>query len=124
MKRLAVGIVAAAATLGVAGTASAAPPERVEVWTCDGEEVEITVMGRVGVIDGQRYLAHNLVIEGTFDPTGPAPSRTVHRHAVDEWTHRRAGLHQDVHRDGRGRHGHSHAHTERDPHRLTPLGGK
>jgi hypothetical protein len=88
MRRLAVGIVAAAATLGVAGTANAAPPERVEVWICDGEEVEITVMGRVGVIDGQRYLAHNLVIEGTFDPAGPAPAQPF---TDTQWTSGRTG---------------------------------
>jgi hypothetical protein len=74
MRRFAAGIVGAAATLAFAGTASAAPNKNVEVWICDGVETEIAVAGRSGWIDGVHYLAHNLVVEGTFDPAGPAPA--------------------------------------------------
>ena len=47
----------------------AAPKENVEVCICDGVETEIIVAGRSGWIDGVHYLAHNLVVEGTFTPT-------------------------------------------------------
>ena len=74
MKRLILTtIVAAAASVGVASTAGAAPTKNVEVWTCDGVETEITVAGRSGWIDGVHYLAHNLVVDGVFTPVEGEP---------------------------------------------------
>ena len=74
MRRIAVaGAVAAFAALGVASPAGAAPKDKTETWVCDGVETEITVTGRVGRIDGQKYLAHNFSIVGTFTPTGGEP---------------------------------------------------
>jgi len=89
MKKLIAGAAIIATGLGVAGTASAEPPDRTQDWTCDGNTVEIEVHGRVGIIDGVRYLAHNLVVSGTFDPSAPgAPNETF---TDTQWTSGRTG---------------------------------
>jgi hypothetical protein len=86
MRKLVIATAAVVATLGIAGTATAAPPEP-QPWVCDGQDVEIEVHGRMGIIDGQKYLAHNLVVEGTFTPAEGEPE-----HFVDEqWMSGRTG---------------------------------
>jgi hypothetical protein len=78
-----------AAGVGVAGVASAEPPERTEDWVCNGMPTEIEIHGRMGIIDGQKYLAHNLTINGVFDPVAPgAPNETF---SDTQWSSGRTG---------------------------------
>ena len=65
------------------------PKANVETYVCDGVETDIVVAGRNGWIDGVHYQAHNLVVVGTFDPTGPAPAVEVFRD--EQWSSGRTG---------------------------------
>ena len=88
-KRWAVaGAVAAIVSIGAGTTAGAAPKDKAETFTCDGQETTFIVGGRNGFLDGVHYLAHNLVVEGTFDPTGPAPAEPFRD---EQWTSGRTG---------------------------------
>jgi hypothetical protein len=61
---------------GVASVASASPPE-TDTFVCDGKPTEIYVHGRVGEIDGVKYLAYNVEVSGSFDPKAPGePTQT------------------------------------------------
>ena len=79
MRKWIVGAGLVAASVGLAGTAGAAPKDKAETFICDGEETTFIVGGRSGFLDGVHYLAHNLVVVGTFDPTGPAPAMEAFR---------------------------------------------
>jgi len=83
----ALALTAGIAILGGASVAGAAPSKNVEVYICDGVETEIVVAGRSGWIDGVHYHAHNIVVEGTFTPTGGEPEPFTDT----EWTSGRTG---------------------------------
>ena len=77
MRKWILGAGLVAASVGLAGTAVAAPKDKTETFVCDGQETTFIVGGRSGFLDGVHYLAHNLVIVGMFDPTGPAPAKST-----------------------------------------------
>ncbi len=81
--------VAGIITVGAGTTAGAAPKDKAETFTCDGQETTFIVGGRSGFLDGVHYLAHNFVIDGTFDPSAPGePTQTFHD---EQWTSGRTG---------------------------------
>ena len=89
-KRWAVaGAMAAIASVG-AGTTVGADPPAEETYTCNGVSTTFEVHGRMGILvtTGERYLAHNVVINGSFDPAGPAPVETF---TDTKWTTGRTG---------------------------------
>jgi hypothetical protein len=83
----ALALTAGTAIVGGASVAGAAPSKNVEVYICDGVETEIVVAGRSGWIDGVHYLAHNIVVEGTFTPAGGEPEPFTDT----QWTSGRTG---------------------------------
>ena len=83
------GAVAAIVSIGAGTSAGAAPKDKAETFICDGEETTFIVGGRSGFLNGVHYLAHNLVVVGTFDPTGPAPAMEVFRD--EQWTSGQTG---------------------------------
>ena len=89
MRKWIVGAGLVAASVGLAGTAVAAPKDKTETFICDGQETTFIVGGRSGFLDGVHYLAHNLVIVGTLDPAGPEPAMEVFRD--EQWTSGRTG---------------------------------
>ena len=84
MRWLVAGAVAAVATVGAGSLAGAAPTKNIETYICDGVSTDFAVAGRSGFLNGEHYLAHNLVVVGTFDPTGPAPAVETFRD--EQWT--------------------------------------
>ena len=84
-KRWAVaGAVATVVSVGVGSTAGAAPTKNTETYICNGVPTTFAVAGRSGFIGDQHYLAHNLVVVGMFDPTGPAPAVETFRD--EQWS--------------------------------------
>ena len=71
------------ATLGVASTAGAEKPAN-ETFICNGQETTFFVHGRVGVLDGQNYLAYNIEVSGSFDPS--APGEPTQMFEDTQWT--------------------------------------
>jgi hypothetical protein len=82
------GAAAAIVSIGAGTTAGAAPKDKAETFTCNGQPTTFIVGGRSGFLDGVHYLAHNLVVAGTFDPTGPAPAEPF---TDTQWTSGRTG---------------------------------
>lgn len=89
-KRWAVaGAMATIVSVGAGTTAGAAPKDKAETFICDGQETTFIVGGRSGFLDGVHYLAHNIVVDGSFDPTAPGePTQTFHD---EQWTSGRTG---------------------------------
>ena len=64
------GTVETIATLSVTSTAGAIPKKEPEPWVCGSTATPIVTAGRNGWIDGVKYKALELTINGTFTPTG------------------------------------------------------
>jgi hypothetical protein len=83
MKKFLAGAALALTVAGVAGTAGAEKPT-TEMFICDGKPTPIYVHGRVGEINGVKYLAYNVEVSGSFDPTAPGePTQTFED---SQWT--------------------------------------
>ena len=89
MRKFMAGAALALIVGGAASTAGAAPKPKAETYTCDGATTTFTVVGRNGFIDGVHYQAHNLVVDGVFDPAAPGlPNETFHD---EQWSSGRTG---------------------------------
>jgi hypothetical protein len=78
------------AGVGVAGVAGADPPAD-ETYTCNGVATTFEVHGRMGILlrTGQKYLAHNIEVSGSFDPVAPGePTQTFED---TQWTSGQTG---------------------------------
>lgn len=85
---LAVGV-AAIVTVGAGSTAGAAPKDKAETYICNGQPTTFIVGGRSGFLNGIHYLAHNVVVSGSFDPTDPTlPTQTF---SDTQWTSGQTG---------------------------------
>jgi hypothetical protein len=83
MRKFLAGAALALVVGGVAGTAGAEKPHD-EPFICNGRPTTIFVHGRVGVIDGVKYLAYNVEGSGSFDPAAPGePTETFE---FTQWT--------------------------------------
>jgi hypothetical protein len=64
------GALAAVVTVGAGTTAGAIPDKEPEQWVCGTTATPIVTAGRNGWINGVKYKALELTINGTFTPTG------------------------------------------------------